>query len=150
LEVTVGASQVSVKVQVDVDKLEFPNQRGRRRDQIVVIAALFDGAGRCVAGKFGALTLALTAARWKEMKTAGARTLLDLTSPAGQYELRVAVGGVQQRPADRLPPPGAHHGPAAIGVVQAIRQSREAVEQPQRGRRVLLAATASCRSSLNR
>jgi VWFA-related protein len=91
---TFSSRGVTAAVRFDVSRLEFVRENGRRRQQLAVIAGLFDGSGRFVTGRRGVLNLALSDATWKRYQRQGMSARLTLAAPAGRYRLRVVVGEV--------------------------------------------------------
>ncbi|MGH7001047.1 MAG: hypothetical protein ACREEA_06020, partial [Stellaceae bacterium] len=92
LRTTAATGGLDVEVRVDVAKLPFLNRQGRREQQIVFIAGLFDPShNRFVIAKRGVVDLALTEATEKRWAREGMGARITLSAPPGRYRLRVVV-----------------------------------------------------------
>lgn len=83
---------MTAAVRLDVSRLGFVEEEGRREQRIEVIAGLFDADGKFITGRRGALDLALTTATWQRYQRQGMTARSVLAAPAGVYRLRVVVG----------------------------------------------------------
>jgi hypothetical protein len=82
---------VSVTANVDVTKLRFAAQDGRRVQHLTFVAALVDAQGNVAAAKEGAMELALTDATFARLALTGLNAKLTLEAPPGTYRLREVV-----------------------------------------------------------
>ncbi len=82
---------VSVTANVDVTKLRFAAQDGRRVQHLTFVAALVDAQGNVAAAKEGAMELAPTDATFARLALTGLNAKLTLEAPPGAYRLREVV-----------------------------------------------------------
>ncbi|MGH9392705.1 MAG: VWA domain-containing protein, partial [Terriglobales bacterium] len=61
------------------------------KEDVAIVAGLFDGSGRFVTGEQGDLDLALKEATFKSLRKKGLAPSFELRAPAGPYRLRVVV-----------------------------------------------------------
>jgi VWFA-related protein len=86
-----GAVPVSISINVDVSRLQFAVNQGRRAQQLVFIMALLDPQGGFVTGKESVMDLALTDAKLASLKTEGLKVAGTLEAPPGVYRVRTVV-----------------------------------------------------------
>lgn len=86
-----GAVPVSIGINVDVNRLQFAADHGRRAQQLVFIMALLGPAGGFVTGKESIMDLALTDAKLAALKKDGLKVSGRLEAPPGVYRVRIVV-----------------------------------------------------------
>lgn len=85
------APELRVQIHVDIQKLPFKQENGRRVDMLTFVAALFDTGGKMVAGKEAQMQFALKPDSLKRFSESGINGNMSLEAPAGSYRLRVVV-----------------------------------------------------------
>lgn len=85
------APELRVQIHVDIAKLPFKQENGRRVDMLTFVAALFDTGGKMVAGKEAQMQFALKPDSLKRFSESGINGNMSLEAPAGSYRLRVVV-----------------------------------------------------------
>jgi VWFA-related protein len=88
---TSGAHELSVKTHVDIQKLPFKEEHGRRVEMLTLVAALFDSGGNMVAGKEAQMQFALKPESFERFSKSGINGGLSLAAPPGAYRLRVVT-----------------------------------------------------------
>lgn len=86
-----GEIPVSVRVTVDVNRLQFVASHGRHAQQFVFLVTLLDTNGEFVSGKESIMDLALTDSKLASMKQSGLTTVATLDAPPGVYQVRAIV-----------------------------------------------------------
>lgn len=86
-----NAPELHVQIHVDIQKLPFQQENGRRVDMVTFIAALFDAGGKMVAGKEAQMQFALKPDSFKRLSESGINGDMSLEAPPGAYRLRVVV-----------------------------------------------------------
>ena len=86
-----GEIPVSVRVAVDVNRLQFAVSHGRHAQQLVFLITLLDSNGGFVSGKESIMDLALTDSKLASMKRSGLTTVATLDAPPGVYQVRTIV-----------------------------------------------------------
>ncbi len=82
---------VSIAIRIDVAKLQFAEQDGRRKQLIAFVSALLDERGNVVAAKEGFMDLALKPETYQRLTETGLNAVLSFRVPAGLYKLREVV-----------------------------------------------------------
>jgi VWFA-related protein len=88
---TSGAHELSVETHMDIQKLPFKEENGRRVDMLTFVAALFDSGGKMIAGKEAQMQFALKPETFARFSKTGINGGLSLAAPPGAYRLRVVV-----------------------------------------------------------
>ena len=86
-----GAVPVSISINVDVNRLQFAVNQGRRAQQLVFIMALLDPQGGFVTEKESIMDLALTDAKVVALKKDGLKVSGTLEASPGVYRVRTVV-----------------------------------------------------------
>jgi len=86
-----GGSELSIQTHVDIQKLPFRKENGRRVDMLTFVAVLFDSNGTMVAGKAGQMQFALKPESFEHFSKSGMNGDISLFAPPGAYRLRVVV-----------------------------------------------------------
>jgi hypothetical protein len=88
-----SASQrtLSVVVRIDVSKLGFTMQDGRKKQRIVFVSAILDAQGNVVTAKEGFMDLALKPETYERLAKSGLNAQLSFQIPPGLYGLREVV-----------------------------------------------------------
>ena len=86
-----GEIPVSVRVTVDVNRLQFAASHGRHAQQLVFLITLLNSNGEFVSGKESIMDLALTESKLASMKQSGLTTVATLDAPPGVYQVRTIV-----------------------------------------------------------
>ena len=86
-----GAFPISIRITVDLNRLQFTTARGRHMQQIVYLMTLLDANGNFVTGKESIMDLALTDEKLASLKKDGLKTVATLSAPAGTYQVRTIV-----------------------------------------------------------
>ena len=86
-----GAPELRIQTHVDILKLPFQQQNGRRVDMLTFVAALFDTGGKMIAGKEAQMQLALKPESFERFRKSGISGVMSLEAPPGPYRLRVVV-----------------------------------------------------------
>jgi hypothetical protein len=86
-----GMPAIQAVAHVDVAKLQFRRDAGRRVQELTVVAALFDPEGNFVTGKEGGISLSLKDSSYTALSTQGINCTLTLLAPTGTYRLRMVV-----------------------------------------------------------
>jgi hypothetical protein len=90
-----GAMTVSVVANVDISKLNFGKQKGRRSQRIRFVTALMDAQGAMVAAKEATMDLALKEETYNRFAKTGLNAKLTLEVPPGVYKLREVVEEIE-------------------------------------------------------
>lgn len=86
-----GMQQLRIHTHIDIARLPFHRENGRRVDMLTLVVALFDAGGQVVAGKEAQIQLALRPADFELLSREGVGGATFLEAPPGQYRLRVLV-----------------------------------------------------------
>ncbi|HXT85696.1 MAG TPA: hypothetical protein VN745_01615, partial [Verrucomicrobiae bacterium] len=86
-----GSSEVSIQTHVDIQKLPFKEEDGRRADMLTFVAALFDADGKMLEGKEAQMQFALKPETFERFSKRGINGNMSLSAPPGTYRLRVVV-----------------------------------------------------------
>ena len=86
-----NAPELRVQIHVDIAKLPFKQENGRRVDMLTFVAALFDTGGKMVAGREAQMQFALKPDSFKHFSESGINGGMSLEAPPGAYRLRVVV-----------------------------------------------------------
>jgi VWFA-related protein len=88
-----SASQrtLSVVVRIDISKLQFATQDGRKKQRIAFISALLDAQGKMVTAKEGWMDLALKPGTYDRLVKTGLNAKLTFQLDPGVYKLREVV-----------------------------------------------------------
>lgn len=86
-----NAPELRVQIHVNIRKLPFKEENGRRVELLTFVAALFDNDGKMIAGKEGQMQFALKPDSFKRFCESGINGDVSLIAPAGAYRLRVVV-----------------------------------------------------------
>jgi VWFA-related protein len=88
-----SASQrtLSVVVRIDLSKLDFATQDGRKKQRIAFVSALLDAQGKMVEAKEGWMDLALTQETYDRLVKTGLNAELSFQVAPGMYGLREVV-----------------------------------------------------------
>jgi VWFA-related protein len=90
-----GEMTVSVVANVDISKLNFGTQKGRRTQRVRFVTALMDAQGAIVAAKEATMELALKEETYNRFAKSGLNAKLTLQAPAGTYTLREVVEEIE-------------------------------------------------------
>jgi hypothetical protein len=82
---------LSVFVHLDVSKLTFLEQNGRKTQRIVFVTALLDAQGKVVTAKQGRMDLSLQPATYDRLARTGVNAKLSFEIAPGIYSLREVV-----------------------------------------------------------
>ena len=82
---------LSVIVHLDVSKLAFSAQNGRKTQRITFVTALLDSQGKMVAAKQGRMELALRDATYESLARTGVNAKLSFEVAPGVYSLREVI-----------------------------------------------------------
>jgi VWFA-related protein len=82
---------LSVIVHLDVARLAFSAQNGRKTQRITFVTALFDSQGKMVAAKQGRMELALKDATYESLARTGVNAKLSFEVAPGVYSLREVI-----------------------------------------------------------
>ncbi|MGA3239754.1 MAG: VWA domain-containing protein [Bryobacteraceae bacterium] len=82
---------VSIRIALDVNRLQFATANGRHMQQLVLLMTLLDANGNFVTGKESIMDLALTDEKLASFQKDGLNTIATLNAPAGIYQLRTIV-----------------------------------------------------------
>ena len=88
---TKASAQLSIQTHVDIQKLPFKGENGRRVDMLTFVVALFDAGGKMVAGKEAQMQFALKLESFERLSKSGINGGMSLAAPPGVYRLRVVV-----------------------------------------------------------
>ncbi|HEY8055894.1 MAG TPA: hypothetical protein VIE13_08280, partial [Terriglobales bacterium] len=77
-------------------RLEFRHQKGRNRDGLVFLTAVFDLQGRFVIGQVGSAVLALKESSLEQMAVKGIHSTLKAALAPGTYRVREVVREANQ------------------------------------------------------
>jgi len=80
-----------VVVRIDVSKLQFGTQDGRKTQRIAFVSALLDAEGKVVTAKEGFMDLALTPETYERLAKSGLNAELSFEVAPGVYKLREVV-----------------------------------------------------------
>ncbi|HVB86806.1 MAG TPA: hypothetical protein VNK23_09125, partial [Candidatus Dormibacteraeota bacterium] len=80
-----------IQTHVDILKLPFKQQNGRRVDMLTFVAALFDTGGKMITGKEAQMQFALKPESFERFSKSGISGVMSLEAPPGSYRLRVVV-----------------------------------------------------------
>ena len=86
-----GTIAISMRITLDVNRLQFTSSKGRHMQQIVFLTALLDASGNFVTGKESIMDLALTDEKLASLKIGGLKAVATLNAPAGKYQVRTVV-----------------------------------------------------------
>lgn len=86
-----NAAELRIQNHVDILKLPFKEQNGRRVDMLTFVAALFDTGGEMIAGEEAQIQFALKPDSFKRFSKSGINGDMSLEAPPGAYRLRVVV-----------------------------------------------------------
>lgn len=86
-----GTIPLSIKVTVDVSRLQFATDAGRHVQQIVFLTTLLDAGNSFVTGKEAIMDLSLTDERLAQMQKEGLNAVATLNAPAGIYHVRTII-----------------------------------------------------------
>jgi VWFA-related protein len=86
-----GTIPVTIRVTVDLNRLQFTTFHGRHMQQIVFLMTLLDANGNFVTGKESIMDLALSDEKLASLKKEGLKTAATLNAPAGIYQVRTIV-----------------------------------------------------------
>ena len=78
-------------VRIDVSKLQFATQDGRKKQRIAFVSALLDAQGKVVTAKEGWMDLALTQETYDRLVKSGLNAELSFQMAPGVYGLREVV-----------------------------------------------------------
>ncbi len=89
--------QIRTELRLDVQRLRLNVRNHRRTQRLIMVAALYDHAGRFITGKRGEMDLALKPATWEKYKAEGLGASLNLIAPGeGTYQVRVVIGEAER------------------------------------------------------
>ncbi len=83
--------ELRIQTHVDILKLPFKQQNGRRVDMLTFVAALFDTGGKMITGKEAQMQFALKPESFERFSKSGINGAMSLEAPPGAYRLRVVV-----------------------------------------------------------
>jgi VWFA-related protein len=83
--------RLSVIVHLDVSKLAFSAQNGRKTQRITFVTALLDAQGKVVAAKQGRMEMALKDATYESLARTGVNAKLSFELAPGVYSLREVI-----------------------------------------------------------
>ncbi len=86
-----GLPAVWAVAHLDVAKMRFEREDGRRVQEVSIVAALFDVNGNLVAGKEGSVSFALKEPSYQALSKEGVNCTLTLVVGPGSYRLRTVV-----------------------------------------------------------
>ena len=86
-----GEIPVSVRVAVDVNRLQFASSHGRHAQQLTFLVTLLGANGEFLRGKESIMDLALTDSKLASMKQTGLTTVETIDAPPGVYQVRTIV-----------------------------------------------------------
>jgi len=86
-----GSVPLTIRITVDLDRLQFATANGRHVQQLLFLTTLLDANGGLVTGKESIMDLALTDERLDSLKKDGLKAVATLTAPAGTYQVRTIV-----------------------------------------------------------
>jgi VWFA-related protein len=86
-----GRFPIHIEIQVDARAIQFAAQQGRSLQQLTFVTVLQDASGAYVTGRQAVMDLALTPARFAQLKRDGIKAALVLYAPKGRYRLREVV-----------------------------------------------------------
>jgi hypothetical protein len=86
-----GIPAVWAVAHLDVAKMRFQREDGRRVQEVSIVAALFDANGNLVAGKEGSVSFALKEPTYQALSKEGVNCTLTLIVGPGTYRLRTVV-----------------------------------------------------------
>lgn len=78
-------------VRIDISKLQFATQDGRKKQRIEFVSALLNAQGKMVAAKEGWMDLALMQETYDRLVKIGLNAELSFQVPPGIYALREVV-----------------------------------------------------------
>lgn len=82
---------LSVIVRIDISKLQFAVQDGRKKQRIAFVSELLDTQGKVVAAKQGWMDLALKEETFNRLAKTGLNAKLSFQLDPGVYQLREVV-----------------------------------------------------------
>lgn len=88
--------QVVLTLKLDPTRLEFRHQKGRNRDGLVFLTAVFDLQGRFVIGQVGSAVLALKESSLEQLAVKGIHSTLKAALAPGTYRVREVVREANQ------------------------------------------------------
>jgi VWFA-related protein len=86
-----GETVLSVLSKIDISKLSFAKQGGRRKQNVRFVSALLDAQGAVVAAKEATMELSLKDATYERLLKTGLNAKLSLQARSGSYRLREVV-----------------------------------------------------------
>jgi VWFA-related protein len=86
-----GKTGMLISLRMDPRTLEFQKHKGRHLDQLSLVVALFNGAGKFVIGERGFVNMALKQNSLEGLIRRGLNARVVLQAPEGKYRLRVVV-----------------------------------------------------------
>lgn len=86
-----GLPAVWAVAHLDVAKMRFQREDGRRVQEVSIVAALFDANGNLVVGKEGGVSFALKEPSYRALLKEGVNCTLTLVVGPGRYRLRTVV-----------------------------------------------------------
>jgi VWFA-related protein len=86
-----GPPGITMVAHLDLDRLHFETNQGRRGQKLALVGVLLDSRGGFVAGKRSELDLNLTDATFAQLAKAGFTVSMTLEAPPGSYAVRGVV-----------------------------------------------------------
>lgn len=86
-----NAPELRIQTHIDIQKLPFKQENGRRVDMLTFVAALFDAGGKMAAGKEAQMQFALKPESFEQFSKSGINGGMSLEAPPGAYRLRIVV-----------------------------------------------------------
>ena len=83
--------EVAFVTQVDIRRMQFPEEESRRRNSIILVLVAFDEADRYVDGLVRTVNFNLSASSYSELMSQGLASKVNFQLPPGRYRIKAVV-----------------------------------------------------------